>query len=210
MSDAVRTSYDRNAERYASHVLKELDADDRLGTRLAAFAALAGERDGVVADLGCGPGHITNRLCELGLDAVGFDLSPGQIEQALQAFPHRQFHVGDLTALEHDDSSLGGIVSRHSLIHLPPTELGDVFAGWFSALALGAPVFVSFFGARSAGDHGIAFDHKIVTAYALWRETVAQLLLDAGFVDVDIESIPMPEGGRPFDDVTLIAVKPKL
>lgn len=73
--DDTRTSYDAVAALYAELVT------DMLGTRpleramLAAFAELAGGR-GPVADLGCGPGHLTAHLRSLGLDVFGLDLSP--------------------------------------------------------------------------------------------------------------------------------------
>lgn len=196
------------AELYASLFLRELDGDINLRGWLAAFAKLAAPQKGPVADLGCGPGHIVNHLSGLGLTAVGYDISPGQIAQARDAFPDLQFHVGDLTALDYTDSSLGGIVSRHSLIHMLPSRFNDVFEEWMRALKPGAPVLVSFFGSLSAEAHGTPFDHKVVTAYELFPATIAQQLQDAGFTDVEIGTRPPPKGGRPFDQGTVLARKP--
>jgi len=50
-------------------------------------------------------------------------------------------------------------------------------------------------------------DHTVATAYELFPATVAQELRDAGFTDVEIVTNPIPEGGRPFDHVTLVAGK---
>ncbi len=210
MTDEVRDSYDFMAEQYAALVLRELDgdADTDLREWLAAFAKLAGPQRGPVADLGCGPGHITNHLTELGLTVVGYDLSPGQIAQAQQAFPELQFDVGDLTALHNTDSSLGGIVARHSLIHLHPSRLGDIFEEWMRALGPGAPIGISFFGSTSAEAHGTPFAHKVVTAYELFPATVAEQIQGAGFVDVEVGIRPPPVGGRPFDQGTVLARKP--
>ena len=210
MTDEVRDSYDCMAEQYAALVLRELDgdADTDLREWLAAFAKLAGPQRGPVADLGCGPGHITNHLTELGLTVIGYDLSPGQITQAQQAFPYLQFDVGDLTALDNADSSLGGILSRHSLIHMLPFRLPDVFEEWMRALQPGAPVGVSFFGSRSAEAHGTPFDHKVVTAYELFPATVAQQMQDAGFADIEVGVRPPPVDGRPLDQGTVLARKP--
>ncbi len=207
VTEPVRDAYDENAELYASLVLGELDTDTQLTRALAVFAEIAARQHGPVVDLGCGPGHVVDHLCELGVTTIGYDLSPGQIEQARMTFPGRQFHVGDLTALEHPDDSLGGIVSRHSIIHLDPTTLGGVSAEWMRALEPGAPVFVSFFGSRSVGAHGIPFDHKVVTAYELFPSVVAQHLSDAGFTAIDIDATPIPEGGRPFDHAIVLARK---
>lgn len=208
MSDLVRDAYDANAELYASLFLNELDLDTQSTRWLADFAELAAECSGQVVDLGCGPGSVVNHLSRLGLTATGTDISPGQVMQAREAFPDLHFDVGDLAKLEYADSSLGGIVSRHSLIHIDPDALGDIFAEWFRAMEPGAPVFVSFFGSRSAEAHGTPFDHKVVTAYELFPATVAHQLQGAGLTPVEIEANPIPEGGRPFDHATVLARKP--
>lgn len=208
MTAEVRGSYDAIAEQYAALFLADLDRDTSAQDWLAVFAKLAAPRNGAVADLGCGPGHVVNHLSELGLTAVGYDLSPGQIAEARNAFPDSQFHVGDLAALDNADSSVGGIVSRFSLIHMPPSRLSDVFAEWMRVLEPGAPVLVSFFGSSSADAHGTPFDHKVVTAYELFPATIARQLQDAGFTDLEIGIDPPPEGGRPFDQVTVLACKP--
>lgn len=209
MTDEVRDSYDAMAEQYAALFLGDLDRDTNFLDWLARFAKLAGVQTGLVADLGCGPGSVVNHLSELGLTVVGFDLSPGQIAEARKAFPDSAFHVGDLAAIDADDSSVAGIVSRYSIIHLLPSSLGDIFAEWVRALRPGAPVLVSFFGSTSTETHGTPFDHKVVTAYELFPATVAEQLQDAGFTDVEVGVLPPPDGGRPFDQGTILARKPE-
>lgn len=208
MTDRIRAAYDAKAETYAALFLNELDADAQSKRWLATFAEFAAERQGQVVDVGCGPGSVVHRLNELGLTVMGIDLSPSQIAEARQAFPDLDFEVGDLTALPFADQSLSGIVSRHSIIHLRPSDLGKVFAEWFRALERGAPIFLSFFGSRSADAHGRPFDHKVVTAFELFPEAVERELSVAGFADIDIEANPIPEGGRPFDHTTILARKP--
>lgn len=208
MTDEVRESYDAMAELYTSLNLRALDGDANARDWFAAFAKLATTQSGPVADLGCGPGHVVDHLAELGLTVIGYDLSPGQIAEAQRAFPDSQFHVGDLAALDNADSSLGGIVSRYSLIHMAPSRLGGVFGEWMRVLEPGAPVVVSFFGSSSAETHGTPFDHKVVTAYELFPATIAQQLQDAGFTHVEIGIRPPPEGGRPFTQGTVLARKP--
>ena len=209
MSDEVRDCYDVMAEQYAALFLDGLDRDTNARDWLAAFAELAATQNGPVADLGCGPGLVVDHLSELGLAAVGYDISPGQVEQARSAFPNSQFHVGDLAALDIADGSLGGIVSRYSIIHVLPSHLGEVFTEWMRVLEPGAPVVVSFFGSLSAEAHGTPFDHKVVRAYELFPATIAGQLQGDGFTDVEIGTRPPPEGGRPFDQGTVFARKPR-
>lgn len=72
MTDEVRDSYDAMAERYAELFLTDLDRDVNGSDWLAAFAKLAANQKGQVADLGCGPGHVANHLSELGLTVSGY------------------------------------------------------------------------------------------------------------------------------------------
>jgi len=195
------------AARYATLFVGDLDRDADGRRRLAAFAEMAATRSGVVADLGCGPGHVVDHLHGLGLAAIGYDLSPGQIAQARSAFPDAQFHVGDLAALDVADSSLGGIVARYSLIHMPPSRFGDVFGEWIRVLEPGAPVLVSFFASSSAEAHGSPFDHAVVTAYVLFPATIVRQLQDAGFTDVEFGVCDPSEGARPLDHATVFARK---
>ncbi len=51
-----------------------------------------GER---ILDLGCGTGHLTERLAASGADVVGIDASPSMIATARQNFPKLRFQVAD-------------------------------------------------------------------------------------------------------------------
>lgn len=204
MSDPVADAYDANAALYASMFLRELDNDDQSRRGLADFAE-AVPRGGLVFDVGCGPGSTVDHLVGVGVDVVGIDVSRGQIEQARLAFPDHRFEVGELTSLDVADASLGGLVSRYSIIHLDPGSLPAVFVEWRRALADGAPLFLSFFGARTPAGHAEPFDHKVVTAFALWPAAIERQLAAAGFDVVKVEATPLPPGGRPYDHVVMVA-----
>ena len=208
MSDEVRASYDDAAELYASLFIGDLHGTPMAKHWLGEFAELAAGSGGRVADLGCGPGHVVEHLSGLGLDVVGYDLSPRMIEQARLAFPDADVRVGDFTALGLAAETFSGIVSRYSLIHLLPTQLQEVFVEWRRLLVPDAPLLVSFFGARSVEGHAEAFDHKVATAYALSPTTVAADLEHAGFRIVEVSSQALPAGGRPYDDAVIFARKP--
>lgn len=202
--EAVARAYDEVAELYASLFLHDLAADDDARPWLEAFVDLIDPHDGPVADLGCGPGHGVASLRREGVDAFGIEISAGQVGQARAAFPEIDVRVGDLTALDVDDATLGGIFSRYSIIHLPPGELDEVFAEWARVLAVGAPVLISFFASRQPGNHGRPFDHKVTTAHELDPARVAALLGEAGFVDVRWASVPPATDERPLDKGTVL------
>lgn len=207
MSEAVGGAYDAVAELYRSFAIDDLDRIPTDGEQLRSFAALAACTGLPAADLGCGPGHVVDQLARLGLSAVGFDISPGMIHEARQAFPDAEFHVGDLTALDIPDATLGGLVARYSLIHMPPERLAGIFAGWARMLAPDAPVLVSFFAASNADDHGSPFDHKVTTAYQLFPPTIAARLRAAGFDRIEVTTRPPIEGERNLDHGTVLAQK---
>jgi SAM-dependent methyltransferase len=207
MTDDVRDSYDLMAERYTEAALGDIDRDIPDRAWLAEFAQLAALCAGPVADLGCGPGYVTNHLSELGLTALGYDLSPALIFEAQRAFPELKFEVADLTALDIASSSLAGIVARYSLIHMPPIELASAFAEFARLLNPGAPVLVSFFAANSAQRHGSPFDHAVVTAFELFPATIASELENAGFTDIKVGSRGPLRGERQLDHATILACR---
>jgi ubiquinone/menaquinone biosynthesis C-methylase UbiE len=205
MTDAVRDSYDARAKEYAILNLDDLDRFPLDREWLGVFARLASPGAGVVADLGCGPGHIVSHLAELSVKAIGYDISPAMIDEAQRAFPGSKFQVGDLTSLDVADCSVAGIVARYSLIHLAPAQLTDVFREWFRLLKPRAPVLVSFFASNSSVTHGLPFDHAVVTAHELFPETVVAEMQTVGFDSFEVSTRKPQDGERPLDHGTILA-----
>jgi trans-aconitate 2-methyltransferase len=56
------------------------------------LAPQGGER---ILDLGCGTGHLTDKIANAGAQVWGIDSSAEMIETARQNYPHLQFEVGD-------------------------------------------------------------------------------------------------------------------
>ncbi|MFB7267268.1 class I SAM-dependent methyltransferase, partial [Streptomyces nojiriensis] len=86
--DETRAAYDGVVELYASMFADRLETQPFARTMVGTFAELVrGTGNLRTADAGCGPGHLTALLNELGLDAFGLDLSPGMIDHARRAHP---------------------------------------------------------------------------------------------------------------------------
>ncbi|MFK0140271.1 class I SAM-dependent methyltransferase [Streptomyces murinus] len=67
-----------------------------------------------VADVGCGPGHVTAHLRELGVDdAFGIDLSSAMVDVARRDHPRLRFAVGSMTDLDLADTSVAGLFGFH-------------------------------------------------------------------------------------------------
>jgi SAM-dependent methyltransferase len=99
---------------------------------------------GPVADVGCGPGHVTAHLHGLGVKAIGVDLSPGMISVARREHPGLRFGVGSMTALPLAEASLAGLIAWWSLVNVPDDAVGAAFAEFRRVLAAGAPLLLGF------------------------------------------------------------------
>lgn len=80
MTDDVRWTYDAVARAYDSEYSSEPTHKPLDRALLEGFVDLAGR--GPIADLGCGPGHVTRFLADHGADVIGIDLSTGMLDVA--------------------------------------------------------------------------------------------------------------------------------
>jgi len=119
--EQIRASYDAVAERYAEEFGDELAGKPVDRALYALFAELvqAPDSEAAVADVGCGPGHVTGHLAALGLEVVGVDASPGMISVARRSHPGLRFEVGTFAALPASDGEWAGAVAPYSIIHRP-------------------------------------------------------------------------------------------
>jgi SAM-dependent methyltransferase len=143
--DDIRLSYDEVAASYADRQRDSLGGEPYLRAALALFAELVRDSGGgPVADLGCGPGHVTAHLQQLGVSAFGIDLSPAMIDVARHSYPGLRFETGSMTDLRLADASAAGLLSFWSLVHTPDDELPAIFAHFRRVLRPGGPLLLSF------------------------------------------------------------------
>ena len=149
MADAwlsdTRSSYDTDASGYAEKVRGLLGERPYLRASLALFAELVhGAGGGPVADIGCGPGHVTSHLHDAGVDAFGIDLSPEMIAIARRDYPDLRFEVGTMTDLDLEDDSVAGILAFWSVIHVPDHAIPGVFEQFHRVLRPQGVLLVGF------------------------------------------------------------------
>ncbi|MFF5179716.1 class I SAM-dependent DNA methyltransferase [Micromonospora sp. NPDC000316] len=161
---------------------------------------LAG-RPGPVLDLGCGPGHLTDHLRSLGVDATGIDPVGEFIAHARKTHPDGRYQLGSLESLAVADHSLAGILAWYSLIHLPPQEFDGVLATFRRAISPSGMLVLGLF----EGDEVAAFDHKVVTAYRWPFDEVSTRLARAGFTEVERLLRPGDGQHRPHGAIAAIA-----
>lgn len=195
----TRTSYDTVAVGYAGQVRGALAREPYLRAALALFAEVVhGSGGGPVADVGCGPGHVTAHLHELGIDAFGVDVSPVMIDVARRDHPGLRFEVGSMTDLDLADGSVAGLLAWWSLIHIPDDVIPTVLGHFWRALRPGGLLQIGF----HVGDgsrlktQGYGGHPMNVHVHRRRPERVAAWLRDAGFtveahilLDLD-ESVP--------------------
>lgn len=199
----TRKAYDGVVELYASMFANRLEAQPFSRAMLNTFAELVHKNGNLrVADVGCGPGHLTAMLHELGLDASGLDLSPSMVEYAQRTNPTLQFDEARMEALPIEDDTLGGILAHYSMIHTPPEELPAVLTEQVRVLAPGGLLLVSFF--ATDGTEPVRFDHKVAPAFSWPVDQFVQLLAEAGFTTF-ARLIHDPASERGFLDAHLVA-----
>ncbi|MEV4629922.1 class I SAM-dependent methyltransferase [Micromonospora sp. NPDC049523] len=198
--EQVRQSYGSVAELYIElfGTSQQVHADDLdfIGRHLAG-------RPGTVLDLGCGPGHITDHLRSLGVDATGIDMVPEFVAHAKAAHPSGSYQLGSFESLAVADHSVAGILAWYSLIHFTPQDLDGVLAEFRRAIAPKGTLVVGFFDA----DEVAAFDHKVVTAYRWPVDEFSERLARAGFTEVERLQRPSEGTHRPHAVIAAVATE---
>ncbi|MHB1534998.1 MAG: class I SAM-dependent methyltransferase, partial [Acidimicrobiales bacterium] len=110
--DALRASYDAVADRYTAEIGDELTGKPLDRALLDAVAELCA--DGLVADIGAGPGHVGGYLASRDARVVTFDLSEVMCRHA-QADHRLPAAVGDLARLPVAPASLAGVICFYAL-----------------------------------------------------------------------------------------------
>jgi SAM-dependent methyltransferase len=195
----TQISYDTVAASYAEVVRGKVADLPYFRAIFTLFAELVNANgSGPVADVGCGPGHITAYLRDIGVDAFGIDLSPAMVELARRDYPELRFEVGSMTELALADVSVAGLIAWYSVIHVPDDVIPRVFAHFRRVVRPGGVVLLGF----HAGD-----EHRLKTSgygghpmsvhlYLRPPDRVAALLQDAGLA-VEARIVQEPPTGAP-------------
>jgi SAM-dependent methyltransferase len=180
----VGASYDRVAGEYADRFFSELDHKPLDRALLRCFADLV--EPGPVADVGCGPGHVTRHLRGLGLPALGVDVSPEMAAVAKRRTPGADFVCASMLRLGVPDEAWAGAVALYSVIHLRPEDRPAAYAELRRVLRPAGVLLLSF----HVGDETLHLDewwgrpvdldfHLFTSAMATAEITRAGLVVDA-------------------------------
>lgn len=181
----VRTDYDGMADAYTAYIGAAFAGYPLNHVLVQAFADLVRQAGGgPVADVGCGPGHVTAYLRDRGVDAFGVDLSPQLVATARATNPGVRFDVGDMGSLEIASGTLAGVLANYSIIHTPPDALPVTLAELSRVVAPGGHLLVAFQALGDADRTAERFDHKVSPAWRYSPDHVAGLLAQTGADEV--------------------------
>jgi len=138
----VQAAYDAVARAYHAQLGDELDGKPLDRALLDAFIELAGA--GTIADVGCGPGHVTRFLAARHAEVIGVDLSPGMIGVAREHTPALAFAVGSMLALPVADGAWSGAIALYSIIHLTAGQRAVACGEFARAIRPGGWLLVAF------------------------------------------------------------------
>lgn len=116
----VQAAYNAVARAYDRQYGCELERKPLDRALLTGFMELVGA--GTIADVGCGPGHVTRFLADRHADVIGVDLSPVMIDVSRERAPELTFTVGSMLRLPVGDKGWAGVVALYSIIHLNADE----------------------------------------------------------------------------------------
>lgn len=141
MDAPTRRSYELVADRYAAEIGDELQHKPLDRALLDAFAELTA--GGPIADVGCGPGHVSDYLLGRGARAVGLDLSPAMCAVARRT-SSAPVGAADMTALPIRSATLTGIVCLYAVIHLDTGQRACAYAEFARVLRPGGHALIAF------------------------------------------------------------------
>lgn len=177
----LRETYDAVADAYARQLQGELAGKpfDRL--MLDHLVELVG--DGVLCDLGCGPGQVARYLKDAGAANVfGLDLSERMVEEARAAHPDIRFEQGDFLDLAAPDASWDGVAAFYSIVHTPTHKLAGIFLELARVVRPGGWLLLAFHAGHETKHLDSWFDQAVdIDFHFHHRGTVDRLLRASGW-----------------------------
>lgn len=184
--EKVKKTYDAVAENYAAHFFDELAGKPLDRLLLQAFARQY--QDGLIADLGCGPGQTTRFLSRCGVQQlIGIDLSPVMIQVAARLNADIKFREGDLLHLDFPDSSLGGAIAFYAIVHFSREQVHQALSEVYRSLQTGGAFLFSFHIGTETVHRDELLDHAVdIDFFFFETDTVLAMAQEIGFRPVEV------------------------
>lgn len=165
---ATRAAYDADAAGWKAHTTPR---------QLELATTLRNEVEGLIVDLGCGPGWHLPLLTP----AVGIDLSHEMTKLALDYGSAAQ---ADISQLPFARESIGGAWASRSLVHLPRTEVPMALAELHRIMAVGARGYLWVF---EGDDEARQWEHDVFAGrtFSYWPPELLRRTLEGAGFEVD-------------------------
>ena len=190
----LSASYNAVADEYVRRIYDELQHKPLDRELLDRFASNVGN-EGLICDLGCGPGQVARYLYDRGAWVIGVDLSTAMVERARVLNPGIEFRPGDMRQFVWPDAEFAGIVAFYSLIHIHPAEMVTTLQELHRVLHPGGQLLIAF----HIGDETLHLDEwwgqRVCVDFHFFRTELMQSWLEQAGVEVQdvIEREPYPE-----------------
>lgn len=208
IKSGLMTSYDTLAQEYANRFSNELDHKPMDRELLKQFAAEVGT-DGLICDIGCGPGQIGGYLSQLGARVCGLDYSFDMARIASRLNSGLPFFQADMLHLPFADASLVGIVAFYSVIHVRRELIPGVASEFYRALRSGGLLALSVHLGEDLIHAEELWGYKVSIDFLLYSaEEINQVVSDSGLSIVEtFERAPYEEVEYPTRRYYILARK---
>jgi SAM-dependent methyltransferase len=197
--DKIRSSYDIVAERYTNELADEMIARPIERGMFLAFSELVKALgNGVVGDVGCGPGHIAQHLTSLGLHVVGYDVSVAMVAQARKKWPEGEVFVASMFELPVPTGAWLGAVAIWATLHCNPADRLRAYEEIKRVVRAGGYFLHSFYVSAPDQPEGSVYHLQKWFGYAVDLPTY--------FVGIEDAASEMDRGG--FDVVAALVREP--
>ena len=139
----IQNTYDLLAQNYNEHFKDEHYKKPKDLEVLLKFAKLVKNKNNIW-DIGCGSGHTTKYLFDLGVNISGLDLSFSMINIAQKQYKDIHFQQGDILNLDFKENSIDAIISFYSIVHFSNEQVEIAFKGIYKILKSNGLFLFSF------------------------------------------------------------------
>jgi SAM-dependent methyltransferase len=203
----LQAGYDSVAEHYASEYFEEL-ARKPFDCQLLDEFAQSVKGEGIVCELGCGPGQVARYLKDRGVNMRGIDLSPAMVRVASHLNPDIPFAPGDLSALDLPDDSLAAVVLFYSIIHLKREDVTRALQEMNRVLASGGKLLLAFHGGEGELHRDEWYGEAVSIDFRLFQaDEMARYLEAAGFGEIKTREREPYEFEHPTKRIYMFARK---
>lgn len=139
--------------------------------------------EGLVVDVGCGPGFDAAVLRAEGLQTVGLDLSRGMVAVGRRHYPC-VFVQGDMRRLPLGAEGVDGLWASASLLHLPPDEAEATLQEFYRVLRPSGVLYLSVKEGTGTAWRQDACGRRALRFFAYWEAAGLDRALEAAGFDV--------------------------